>query len=156
MCVPFLSWSLTLNFKLLQVFCHCTLMSFPSLSLMRLKSLKCPRTSQSKGWKGITPTFLWFVKVLVSYELILNFFTYFCFKQRSNILLSFSPKSNDLSHSLRINISTNEIRLDQLMASTRVQNCEFSMASQVLLLLAWKKTTPWKLLAGIRKIKGYY
>lgn len=45
---------------------------------------------------------------------------------------------------VRINISANEIRLDQLMASRRVQNCEFSTASQVLLLLAWTKPTPYQ------------
>lgn len=136
MCVYFLSWLLTLNLKLLQVFCHCTPMSLSSLSLIRLKSLKCPRISHSKGWKGVTPTSLWFGKVVVSYRWILKFFSYFCFKQISNILLSFSSKSTNLSHSLRINISANEIRLDQLMASRRVQNCEFSRASQVFLLLA--------------------
>lgn len=89
-------------------------------------------------------------------QMILKFFSYFCFKQTSNILLSFSPKSTNLSHNLRINISPNEIRLEQLMASRRVQNCEFSMASQVLFLFAWKNLPPTKLLARIWKIKGYY
>lgn len=50
--VSFLSWLLTLHLRLLQVFCHCTLINLSGLSLMRLKSLKCPRTSHSKGWKG--------------------------------------------------------------------------------------------------------
>lgn len=145
MCVSSCSWLLTLNFKLLQVFCHYTPMTLSSC---------VPGPHTPKGGRSWLPPFYGLWRWFFPTDWFWNFGLISALSKPVIYCCHFHP-SQLISLNLRINISDNEIRLDQLMASRgfRIVN---SRLHKYYFCLHEEKLPSTKLPAGIWKIKGYY